>query len=95
MSSRSAAAALQPDEVEPGEVRPLADDRAVGDDVGDHAGQAADHRAAAEAHELVHRREAAEDHVVLDDAVAAEGGVVGHDHVVADAGSRARRASPS
>ena len=50
------AAPLKPDEVQPGEMRPLADDRAVGDDVGDDAGHAADHRAAAEAHELVHGR---------------------------------------
>ena len=51
-------APLQPDEVQPGEMRPLADHRAVGDDVGDDAGEPADHRAAAEAHELVHRRRA-------------------------------------
>ena len=49
---------FRPTRFRPGEMRPLAHDRAVGDHVGDDAGQPADHRAAAEAHELVHRRRA-------------------------------------
>ena len=48
----------------------LADHRAVGDDVGHHAGKPADHRPAADAHELVHGRQPAEDRPVLDHAHA-------------------------
>jgi hypothetical protein len=46
---------LQPDNVEPDEVRAIADGHAERDDVGGDAGHATDKRVGADAHELVDR----------------------------------------
>ncbi len=78
------AAALQPDDVEAGEPRAVADHRAVGNHVALHAGDAADHGMLADPHKLMHRREAAEQGKVLDHDMASQRRVVGHDHMVAD-----------
>src|SRR5579875_3423289 len=78
------AAALHANDVEAGEPRAIAQDRAVGNDVALDAGDPADHRILADAHELMDGAEPAEDRVVADFHMAGKGRVVGHDHFVAD-----------
>ena len=63
------------------------------DDVGAHAAHADDHRAFADAHELVHRGLPPKNDVVADRDMAAEHRVVGEDHVVADVAVVRRHAS--
>src|SRR5258708_3381795 len=52
------------------------------DDVFAGPAQAADHRALADADELMHGCLSAEEHVVADDDMAAEDGIVGEGHVI-------------
>ncbi len=77
------AAAFQAHKVQPRQIGAVAEHGAEGHHVGFHAGRAADHGAAADAHELVQRAGAADDGIVADRDVAAHHHIVGDHHVVA------------
>ena len=78
------AAALEADQVEAGELGMIAERHAVGNDVGVDAGDAADHRALADAAELLNGGEAAENHALADMDMSGERGIVGECDVVFD-----------
>jgi hypothetical protein len=78
------AAALQADEVEPGQLGVRADGNAVGNDVRVAAGNTAEHRTAPDAAELLHRREPAQNDAVADIDMAAQLGAVGESHIIPD-----------
>ncbi len=78
------APALQPDDVQSGQSRAVADHHAIGNDVALNAGDAADHRMRADTHELMYRRQSAEERIVADGNVAAKRRVVGHDDVITE-----------
>src|SRR5262245_37916037 len=79
-----AAAPAQPDDVDPDQIGERALRHAPWNDIGAHAGEADDHRALADAHELAYRRLAAEHRAIADADMAAEHDVVGEGHAVAD-----------
>src|SRR5688572_9914124 len=78
-------APAQPDDVEAGQVGPVAQHHAIGNDVVLHSREAADEGVRAVADVLMQAGAAADDGEIADLAMTGEHGVVRHDHIVADA----------
>ena len=77
-------ASLQPDDIQPGQPRAVADYAAEWNDVGLHAGDPTDHRGTADTNVLMDRRRAADHRMVGDADMTAHHRVVGDDDVVAE-----------
>ena len=77
-------AAFQADQVQSGEIAPVAERVAVGDEIGGNAGHAADEGVGADAGELDDGRATAADDEIADGDVAGDHGVVGKDAVASD-----------
>ena len=77
-------APLEPDHIEPDQDGLRPERKSERNDVAGDAAHAAQHRALADADELVHRGVAADEHMIGDRDMAAEHGAVGEDDVVAD-----------
>ena len=87
------AAPLQPDHIQADQLSGETECEAERNDVARNAADTADHRAFADAHELVHGHLTAEEDVVADRHMAAEHRIVGKGHAVADMAIVRRHAS--
>ena len=79
------AAALQADDIEPGEAGAVAERKAKGNEVMLDAGETADERVGADANELMHGGAAAQNGEIADLAMAGQHHVVGENDALADA----------